>query len=240
MSAVEIAEGFNKRIIEVIQEDFPEFHIAAKEDVWHQRLIGYLMFWMWRWPKDEETGKRKWSSLFMTNFTTTIGYGMFVSSINILTHRRYWWTIAHEYIHIWDMRRLSSVPYSLFYLFPQFLPLFALFAIGAFWVPSMKWFLVFLVFGLPWPSPGRMYLEWRGYTMSLACRYWDTGKISHDDLSYYIDHFTGADYYFMWPFRGHIAAKFQDSLHLITSGEILNDEIFRKVHDAYRNFEGST
>lgn len=224
--------GLNGRIIDVVKTDFPKFHITEKNKVWHQVALGYLMFWMWRWPKNEN-GKRKWSSTFMTEFTTTMGYGMYVTDISILTRRRYWWTIAHEFVHISDMEKYGSIPYSIAYLFPQCLVLLAPLAIGTIWFPSMIWFLAFLVFGLPWPSPGRSHLEWRGYTMTLACRYWETGGIGIEHLPMIINSFTGSDYYFMWPFRRSITAKFQESLRKITSGEILEDEVFRKIHDAY-------
>lgn len=227
------SQDFNQRIIEVIQEDFPTFHIKEKKDVWHQRMLGYLMFWMWRWQKGAD-GKRRWSSTFMTDFTTTVGFGVYVSDIKILTRRRYWWTIAHEFLHMCDMVRFMSIPYSLAYLFPQCLAPLSILAIGSIWIPAMKWFLVFLIFGLPWPSPGRMYLEWRGYTMTLACRYWETGSVGHEALPAIVNSFTGSDYYFMWPFKNHITAKFQESLRRIASGDILSDAAFRKIHDAYQ------
>lgn len=232
------AIGFNARIIEVVREKFPKFHIKAKEDVWFQRLLSYLMFWMWRWPKGED-GKRRWTSLYMTNYTTTMGYGMYVTSLDVLQRRRYWWTIAHEFVHMWDMNRITSIPYSLAYGFPQILVPGALLAIGAIWWPQMIWCLLFLVFALPLPSPGRMWLEWRGYTMTLACEFWDKGEVGPSDLPWIIENFTGPDYFFMWPFKKHITRKFEDSLRRIRSGEILEDEPFRIVHDAYRDYEAN-
>ena len=116
--------------------------------------------------------------------------------------------------------------FNLIYLSPQ---IFSFLAIGAFWNISFLWCLVFL---LPWPSPGRAWLEFRGYKMSLAIKYWiaihnSTKKeetrctfFENYDITWVVDQFTGPPYYFMFPSKSFIEKKLRAAIE-----DIKNDNL---------------
>ena len=95
--------------------------------------------------------------------------------------------ICHEYVHLYDRKRMGWFFYFLYFL-PQ---IFAIFGLLSFF---SLWFLPFFLFLLPIPSIGRAYLEFRGYRASLLSYYWMTGELF--DLDDILDQFTKGNYYF--------------------------------------------
>jgi hypothetical protein len=43
----------NELLIDLFKKHLGSFEALAKEDVWHQRLFGWVMFWMWVYEEDE-------------------------------------------------------------------------------------------------------------------------------------------------------------------------------------------
>jgi len=134
---------------------FPALRIAYKDASW---LMWFVNLFIGLFNKD-----------FMTKYITTIGPVVYLPSkawqeqtdqINFCID------IAHEYVHVCDRYRMG-IWFSLSYLFPQILALPALLCFfGFIWPPA--WFcLIFLVFLAPWPSPGRTYIESRGYAANI-------------------------------------------------------------------------
>lgn len=44
----------NQLMIDLFREHLGTFEAKAKTDVWHQRLFGWVMFWMWLYEEDED------------------------------------------------------------------------------------------------------------------------------------------------------------------------------------------
>lgn len=108
-----------------------------------------------------------------------------------LTEGASWRTIAHELQHIVDMRKLLFVFFVLFYYSPQVL------ALAAFYNPA------FLILLLPLPSIGRLWLEARGYGVSLAIRKWAGYSDKSIDRSreFYVKLLSNSSYYWAMPIK---------------------------------------
>jgi len=150
---------------------------------------------------------------FMPNYYTTIGNTVYIPS--------HAWTedslnkvavIAHECQHIADNKRLGIL-YPLMYLSPQLLvPLWAALAAVAIalgW-SSLVWsiaLILMFVCAAPIPSPGRAWIELRGYRISAVAYAAQYGRLDERALKFFIKQFTGPSYYFMYPFRKLIQRK---------------------------------
>ena len=108
--------------------------------------------------------------------------------------------------------------FNLLYGFPQ---VFALLALLGFVFPP---FFLFLVLCLPFPSPTRTWLEYRGYCMSITVRYLMTGDVPDYFLTRILDNFTGSNYYWMWPFRSHLMKLFRSHIKRIKEGRFIGLE----------------
>ena len=124
---------------------------------------------------------------FMTSFVTTVGERVYVP--HGWTERDYLAraaTLRHERVHMRQKKRLGMILFMLQY-FLWVLP--AVFAVG------------------------RRKLEQEAYAESLraSVEYWGPSML--DDKSYrehIIGQFTGANYLWTWPFRGHLEAWYDD------------------------------
>lgn len=76
----------------------------------------------------------------------------------------------------------------------------------------------------PWPSPGRVRWELRGYTMSLAAILWTTGSIPDETVAWAAAHFTDFSYYRMSWDKADIAARFAANVAALKSGEFVKRE----------------
>jgi hypothetical protein len=140
--------------------------------------------------------------------------------------------LIHETTHEYDRKKLNSFIFSMGYLFPQVLALLSVCSILSIWYGST--FLLFLLsflFLLPLPAPFRMWTELRGYRTNMlnAILVRKTNKISLDGYVEYLEkQFTGAAYYWMWPFASHIKG-------LLMKEEILHkDEWFVSIKEWYK------
>jgi hypothetical protein len=152
---------------------------------------------------------------FMTRFTTVV-YPKVYSPSSALTSKNptdmelasLILLLCHEGQHMFD-RKSWWWFFNLIYLGPQLLALIAILAIFS------PWFLLALVFLAPIPSIGRAAIEIRGYTVSLAAGYWMGVNV---DVPKIVDNFCGANYYFMFPFRGYLTRKFGDVVRALREG----------------------
>jgi len=160
-----------------IAENIPGFEVKAKNESKFVKFLSYLLFF---------------NKGFMTRYITTLYPRIFIPTLawedkNTLSTVIVY---AHEYVHLKD-RHLMGWLFNYLYLTPQLYSLFALLAIFA-----SNWWLLSLLFLLPLPSPGRMWLELRGYTMSMAVTHWYGYTVSP---SHYVNYFTESGYYWMFP-----------------------------------------
>lgn len=136
--------------------------------------------------------------------------------------------LAHEVLHEYDRKRMGSVPFVFLYLFPQILSVLSLLSFlaigfGPWWLLS----LLFLLFLLPIPSPGRMWLELRGYRVDLMINkhvHNYSNEALDEQAEKFATYFIGGDYYWMWPFKKHIVSllKKKDTDAEIIYVELLN------------------
>lgn len=76
----------------------------------------------------------------------------------------------------------------------------------------------------PWPSPGRVRAELRGYTMSLAVILWTTGSIPEATVEWAAAHFTDFSYYRMSGDKADIARRFAENVAGLRSGQFVQRE----------------
>jgi hypothetical protein len=156
---------------------------------------------------------------FLTRYITTLYPRIYVPSLpwnpNKPVSRIA--TLAHEYVHMYDRRRLGWI-FNILYLSPQ---IFSLLTIGAFW---NMWWLLALLFLLPLPSPGRTWLEFRGYRMTAAVQWWLTGN--EVNTVWIEQQFTGSAYYWMFPFKRFMERRIVKAIENIKSDKFLPPEIF--------------
>lgn len=170
-------------IVEHIGKDIPGFEVAYKDEDKLQKLIAKLSFW-----NDYE------------NYITTMYPKVYFPNREYVEKYVPVPTLEHEWVHLKDQKTffgllpklpawLNMVLFSLVYIFPQVLALFALLAVFS------PWWLLCLLFLAPIPAPGRAWAEIRAYRRSLEHGA-DDDRIA--------DYFVSSGYYFMWPFRKHV------------------------------------
>lgn len=168
-------------VIKVVR-DIPKFKISFKDETPFQKLISKLSFWN-----------------SYEYYTTTLYPKVHFASQWSIRHFPVS-TLEHEWVHLKDQetffglssKKISWVNVSLFYfsyLIPQVFALLALLAV------FNLWWLLCLLFLLPLPAPFRAWAEVRAYRRSI-----ENGN-SPEDVQ---RAFTGAGYYFMWPFKAHL------------------------------------
>jgi len=205
-----------QKFIDYTKQFVPKFDIVFKEDSRFMKVLGFLLFF---------------NKAFMTRYTTTIGYKVYLPSKEQYNNNpnAYLPIMTHEFVHAMDYKKYSIL-FKLSYLLPQILGVFALLSLFAIWF-SKLWLLslLALLFVAPIPAYFRSYWELRGYTMSLAFPYWQTGYLA--PVTNYLNRFTDSGYYFMWPFKKNMTNRLQKMVDKIKDGSILRDEPYRIVHD---------
>ena len=162
-----MAISFTSAIIR-IKDIYPKFRVVLKKDSPLMRFLGCLMFF---------------NPDFMTRFTTTIGYTIYVVDEKALPVS----TLMHEAVHM-HQRTKDGFWFYLKYTFPQNLSVFSL--LGLLAIPFSSWFalfFLFLVFLAPVPSITRFRYELEGYTVTMLCYYYYMGNIP----DYYIEGIAG-------------------------------------------------
>lgn len=87
-----------------------------------------------------------------------------------------------------------------------------------------KWWAALFFVGValvaPWPSPGRVAAERRGYAMTLAATYWLTGTVVALQKELTVRYFTGPNYYFMAWSRKSLDVWVTDTLERAKNGTL--------------------
>jgi len=166
--------------------------VKSKEDVWHQRLLGKIFYWL------GDESYREFNC-------TTIGGVIYTPKMvkDVLNDP----ILAHEVVHVRQHRAWGWI-WEVSYLFPQILGLLAL---KGFWNPM--WFLWALCF-LPLPAPFRMWSELKAYKTTMSVDYWRWGGMNLEQFQAYLNtyllpKFTTRQYFWMWPFKGYLSRQFQ-------------------------------
>lgn len=207
-----------RKMVVLCRDEVPGFTIKFKNrSLWMKFLGLFAMLF---------------NNRFMSSFTTTTGRTVYIATEELfLAHQdSYAQTLAHELEHLIERQKEGTFYNALRYLFPQILVVFALLAVLAIWNLWFLLALVFLLALLPLPAPGRRDIELRGYTMSMATRYWLTGSIRDRDFERIASQFTSSAYYFMWPWHDDIVHRLKLRAQNIRTGVALQDPTYRKVH----------
>ena len=155
---------------------------------------------------------------YLTHYTTVIGKSIYFPNEGLINHPNTRFTIAHEVVHLLDQRRLSTPLFLLLYLSPQ------IFGLGVLSFPWLGYHaLWFLLFGLPWPSPGRVYIEARAYGLEQSLYQRSGYKIDQKRL---IDIFLSPGYYFMSWTRRYAERQVNRYNEIATNG---GDPVFEQV-----------
>lgn len=195
-------------IVASIVKDVPKYTIESKEASLMMRIFAKIMFF---------------APNFLHHFVTTIGARTYEPETDIKANA--WGVIAHEGVHARDDLRLG-VKFKIAYLFPQCLAPLAALAALAFVSP---WFLLALVFLLalaPWPAPGRVWAELRGYLMS-GCMDALSGTdiLAPSYIDWMVEHFCSGQYYFMYwgraKMRAQIITLMMQAQRLVRGTEVL-------------------
>ena len=197
-------------VINVVKRRFPGFKLIYKKTSPLMWAV-YLLSFMWIWNRR-----------FMTDFYTTIGYKVYIPEEpgKPLNWDGVYRTLRHEFIHMLQRERYG-IWFGLSYVFPQVLAVLALPAFLAIWLGP--WWLLFLssLIALgPWPAPWRKRWEVEGYTQTMLVDFESRKSVHIQIIAQVIDQFTGANYWFMWPFRKSITGEFDVIVKDIEEGRI--------------------
>jgi len=192
----------------MILDDIPNFEIVSKTTSFLMKVLSIILFF---------------NRSFMTSYISVIYPRMYVPKLPWKENDHYSaiLVLAHEWVHLSDRKRFGLL-FDIGYLFPQCLAFLSLLA------PFLSvWWLLCLLFLLPIPSPSRAWLEFRGYSMTMACKWWLTGN----EINYYwIERqFVGQWYYFMWPFKGIVRKMFEKQMEKIKNDDLSPEQ--RKVKE---------
>ncbi|MBT8219737.1 MAG: hypothetical protein KJP00_07930 [Bacteroidia bacterium] len=181
------------------------FKIKFKNQSRSQRLLAFLVRW--------------YIPNYLSHYTTVVGRSIYFPNAEALEKRHSAYTIAHEMVHLLDQRRLTLPLFLLLYLSPQ------IFAIGVLLFPWLGYeALYFLLFGLPWPSPGRVYLEGRAYALEIALYERCNEKYNVESI---LEIFQSSGYYYMSWKRKMVRKQIDRWTKIITekSDPILNQVV---------------
>lgn len=174
-------------VLAKLEIEFPKFKIIYKHDSWLMRFISRFL-WVCSMGK---------MSNFMDGFISVVGYTVYVPKQWLTlapTHRAV--ILRHERVHMRQRVRYGAFLYSFLYLcFP--LPI------------GLSYF--------------RAKLEMEAYeeTLKAICELYQAngvaiiqGKVHRDKI---VNHFMGAQYFWMWPFRSRVEAWYDEAVRKAVS-----------------------
>ncbi len=218
-------------LAEFIKEEIPEFEIRYKNDSRMQKFVAMLL-WIF-------------NRHYMTKYVTTMYPIVWFPSREYI-YENPWKAakvLAHEYVHLYDAKGEQRW-WKFRYLNPQAamtlgstmtLTALIVFADYSWWI-----YLIGLWTFLPWPAPFRRDAELRGYAMNMVINVWRHGSIRRSTIEWIVDHFTGPDYFFMWPFRKGMTERVVEVEGEITFGRIYKGEAGKPYADVISVFEAGT
>lgn len=216
MTDPEVFEALSK----LVAADIPKFSNRWKLTIWWNLLVAVVL-----WPFNRR---------YLTGYITTNYPHVDWPQQSPGAATADWKVLAHEYVHLYDRKRLG-VWFSVAYLFPQVLAPLALLSFLAFVSPWFLLNLLWLVALAPWPAPWREWAELRGYTMSMAVDYWRYGSVQDGTIEWAEPQFTGWAYYKMsWRTPEHMRAILRDQVERIVTYRVVEgpeNEPFRRVRD---------
>lgn len=177
-----------------------------------------------------------WNRRFMDAFHTTIFGRIYWADDGPEGGR--WRTLWHECVHRRQAIRRGEPWFSLTYLFPQSMALFALGAVATVVTPGALVCLSALAFLGPWPAPWRVTYEREAYLITAVCdalRGWDIEGAWY--LDYQVENHCGWAYYKpAWrrsKMRKAIALDIARARRLVTGADRdpLVDELLKIVRD---------
>lgn len=222
-----------EKFVSVLKSKTPELEVSFKDESLLMKILSVVLFF---------------NTSFMKSFVTTIGNTIYFpdrKDLLIRTDMQALMTLAHEYQHVKDYQK--NRPWFLFsYLFPLTLLPFAILSIV-----FLPWFVTLALSLLclaPWPAIWRKKWELRGYSMSLfvfdkIAREQGASNAERIDTltslaDHYNTHFTGFNYYLMWPFG--VRDTLEEIITDVLSGDLQkSDVIFSEVVEALENSKGS-
>ena len=194
---------------EFAEKEYPGFEIKVKEESSLMKAANVVL--------------KLFNPDFMTGYVTTIGKTIYMPRKRFDDYP--WETLAHELVHIDDSERAwgGSKFWGFLYLCPQILAVLVLLApIGALLFGSCAWWLLlFVLCAAPFPAWWRAKAEMRGYSMSLAARYWFEGDVDKPYKDHVLSKFTGWDYFKMWPFKKAVQSWIDDVVSKLENGSSL-------------------
>jgi hypothetical protein len=155
-------------LIRDIREEFPKFKIVQKEDSTFMKTLDVCLKLITFWQM----------KTFMTRFTTTIGYTIYVPDTWITRAEKPRLIILrHERVHMRQRKTRGWLLFNFAYLF---------------------WIFPTVI------AHGRMRLERTAYAESMRAKaeYYGIDVLSRPEIrDHTISHFTTAEYFWMWPWR---------------------------------------
>ena len=156
-------------------------------------------------------GRERFMTRFSTIMANTLYWG---TSYHTRTAVSRLVTMCHEYTHWKDFQRVGYLRCWLMYALPQGL---AVFGFLGFFDP---WLFLFFLFILPWPSPGRAWMELRGYSTNMWVKHQLGYTVNEKSVEHYCDYFTTGLYYWMFPFKGYIKRRLLENLEAIKADKL--------------------
>ena len=204
----------SEKALAIIRKYVPKFCVKRKADTWHQKLIGWLM---------------KFNKSYMTNFYTTFGYTTYIP-LGSDGAPWEWEVLCHEGRHGFQAKLFTRPLFALLYAIPAIFALGFL-GFGLFW--SWWWGLGALFMLLPLPAIFRAMFEFDAFCVTMAVAYWENSEQVNDWFidTHMIPHFTGPNYYFMWPFKKALKYAFNAFKKDLESGAVLKDPYLADIHE---------
>lgn len=214
-----------ENMVALVKKEIPNFEVKYKNESLSSKILGILV-WLF-------------NRHYMTRYTTTRYPCVYFPSRKFVKESpsRAVKILAHEFVHLVDRKRCGFW-FTLSYGLPQIAALVFLLipAIVAFVQP---WWVALLtaipaaVCLLPLPAYWRMKWEMRGYAMNVAIDYWHYGSVQVSTLAWIATHFTGWDYYKMWPFKKNVMDRLSDVVDEIKQNQV--GYPFREVKQFVKN-----
>ena len=158
---------------------------------------------------------------FMERYTTHIGKTIYLPDRwDTFSMIQQCSILSHELTHHKDQRKLTMPLYVFMYLSPQLLGVIGLIVAGVLCALDVSYWwawLSCLLFLAPLPSPGRSWIEYRGYSTSM----WVLHKVSGDLSSVPRGipfQFTSGAYYWMGWSKKSVAKRLEDIRRSIATG----------------------
>lgn len=157
---------------------------------------------------------------FMTKYVTTAYPRVYFPKEIMLNTRTTWKILAHEWVHLRNAKRVTTVFHTFLYGLPHWLALLALCSLGAlggnlWWLLNLMW----LVCIAPLPAYLRAREERSAYVTNLAINYWRYGSVLPSTKTWLAKQFYSSMYYFMWPFKSQVENWMDEEERKIIAGE---------------------